>query len=80
MQRIAGAVAGLGSLVWALVQAGMVNLDLLHSAIIPLAFTIAPEVAWLNEQTLQETALFVTAVFVALTLFKVADNVFSRVR
>ena len=80
LRELLGGLAVVGSSLWAVFQVGVLNIDLLQTALIPLAFTVAPEVPWLDTTMLQNIALFVTVVFVGLTLFRLADKAVSRVR
>lgn len=72
------ALGGIGATGAAILQFGVSNVDLMQSIVLPLAFTLAPRVEWLNETLLQNAAVYVTAVVVGLTIFQLVDRARER--
>ncbi|MFC7135463.1 hypothetical protein [Halobaculum litoreum] len=79
MKRELGAfVGGLGTVVATLWHFGIANIAELQSVLIPLAFTVAPRVPYLDAATLQKAAVSVTVVFIVFTAGKIAADAARR--
>lgn len=76
---LGGISVGGGSLglVW---EFGLANIGEIYGAIIPLAFTVAPRVAWLDADTLQTVAIGLAVLLAAFKLTTVVGNAVERLR
>jgi len=79
-REILGASGGVGAVFVTLWHFGVANIAEIQAVVIPLAFRIAPQVPYLDEQLLQRVAIGVTVAFVAVTLGKIVADGVRRVR
>ncbi|WP_373190073.1 hypothetical protein [Halolamina sp.] len=78
--ELAGIGSGIFGVLGTLYHLGIVWIPDLHTALIPLAFTLAPEIPALPEGALQKAAIAVTAAFVVLSVARIADRLIKELR
>jgi len=80
MKRALGAGGGFGAIAVTLWHFGVANIAEIQAVVIPVAFRLAPEIEWLDEQLLQRLAVAVTVLFVTVTLGKIVADGIRRFR
>jgi hypothetical protein len=78
--KLFGGLTAAGSGIWALFEFGVMNVDVLYSVAVPLAFRIAPRVRWLDAAVLENVVLLLSVVFVTFSLARLAERGYTRLR